>query len=109
MRNKPIAFLTSWLPSPSSLLKLPIDDDDEEEDDDDDEDEDEDDDDDDDDNDDNDDDDDDDDDDGGGGGGGMEEFGFGVVDDVGTRTQQIQLLESRLCKCLLPRMIALVR
>ena len=24
MRNKPIAFLTSWLPSPSSLLKLPI-------------------------------------------------------------------------------------
>ena len=107
MRNKPIAFLTSWLPSPSSLLKLPIDDDDEEEDDDDDddEDEDEDDDDDDDDNDDNDDDDDDDDD----GGGGMEEFGFGVVDDVGTRTQQIQLLESRLCKCLLPRMIALVR
>ena len=25
LRNKPIAFLTSWLPSPSSLLKLPID------------------------------------------------------------------------------------
>ena len=23
LRNKPIAFLTSWLPSPSSLLKLP--------------------------------------------------------------------------------------
>ena len=24
MRNKPITFLTSWLPSPSSLLNLPI-------------------------------------------------------------------------------------
>ena len=24
LRNKPIAFLTSWLPSPSSLLRLPI-------------------------------------------------------------------------------------
>ena len=23
LRNEPIAFLTSWLPSPSSLLKLP--------------------------------------------------------------------------------------
>ena len=55
--------------------------------------------------------DDDDDDDGGGGGGGgcgMEEFDFGVVDDVRTRPQAIQLLESRLCKCLLPSMIALV-
>ena len=51
---------------------------------------DEDDDDDDDDDDDNDDDgDDDDDDDGGGGGGGLEEFDFGVVDDVGTRPQAI--------------------
>jgi len=51
----------------------------------------------------------DDDDDGDGGGdGGMEEFDFGVVDDVGTRPQAIQLLESRLCKCLLPSMIALV-
>ena len=95
MRNKLIAFLTSSLPSPSSLLKLPIDDDDENDDEDEDEDKD-------------DDDDDDDDDDGDGGGGGMEEFGFGVVDDVGTRPQAIQLLESRLCKCLLPSMIALV-
>ena len=24
LRNKPIAFLTSWMPSPLSLLKLPI-------------------------------------------------------------------------------------
>ena len=56
--------------------------------------------------------DDDDDDDGGGGGGGggcgMEEFDSGVVDDMGTRPRAIQLLESRLCKCLLPSMITLV-
>ena len=38
----------------------------------------------------------------------MEEFDFSVVDDVGARPQAIQLLESRLCKRLLPRMIAIV-
>ena len=38
----------------------------------------------------------------------MEEFDFGFVDDVGTRPQATPLLESPLCKCLLPSMIVLV-